>query len=382
MFTESFDIKKWDILRGLDEKISNDNADVSQSDRQDTPDTPQQQREDIDRQPTKDESKKTAKTDALGNNISSETGEYWSFFNNFPNSFHESMSWLSFGQQMTELREANRWVPEKKIKWFDKTFEDGKRVEVREEAGDITFNFFDEKNNSTTITLKNFQNIWKKWENWETLAVPSISIVWDPENLPDPINKVANKINGTIELSENNAEVFKEVFDSLHQNIMRPKIEEFHGYVDDAKKKTEDLLCKIEINNIDKIENIENIDATWWNHCIDSLVKDIIEDHNDLIAHQIAVALIAWHICITAEHSDIVNTAPILQDRMKNILWYGDDNRVEQKDASNKDENSIEFIPVDEFFVANGDALINLAIDYYRNNQSERSEEIINFLTL
>jgi hypothetical protein len=74
---------------------------------------------------------------------------------------------------------------------------------------------------------------------------------------------------------------------------MIPKIEEFHGYVDNVKKKTEDLLCKVELNNIDKIENIENIDITRWNYCIDSLVKDIINDRNDLIAHQIAVALIA-----------------------------------------------------------------------------------------
>jgi hypothetical protein len=52
----------------------------------------------------------------LRNDISSKTGEYWSFLNNFPNDFHESMSWLSMGQQMRELREANRWVPEKKNK--------------------------------------------------------------------------------------------------------------------------------------------------------------------------------------------------------------------------------------------------------------------------
>jgi hypothetical protein len=112
------------------------------------------------------------------------------------------------------------------------------------------------------------------------------------------------------------------------------------------------------------------------------LVKDIINDRNDLIAHQIAVALIAWHICITMEHPGITNTTPILQNRMKEILWYSDSDWVEQKGTLNKDEDSIEFIPVDEFFVANGDALINLAIDYCKNNQSERSEEIINFLTL
>lgn len=379
MFTESFDVKKWDILRGLDEKILDDYADRWQ-DRQDTP---QQQREHHDRQPEKDADKKSSKIDTLGNDISSKTGEYWNFFNNFPNGFHETMSWLSFGQKMTELKEANRWVPEKKIKWFDKTFEDGKSVEVREEAGDITFNFFDKwKNNSTTITLKNFQNIGKKWQNWETLATPSISIIWDLENLPDPIKKVANKIDWTINLTEDNAEVFKEVFDSLHENIMRPQIEEFHGYVDNIKKKTEDLLCKIELTNIDKIENIENIDITRWNHCIDSLVKDIINDRNDLIAHQIAVALIAWHICITMDHPGITNTTPILQNRMKEILWYSDSDWVEQKGTLNKDEDSIEFIPVDEFFVANGNALINLAIDYCKNNQTERSEEIINFLTL
>ena len=233
MFTESFDAKKWDILRGLDEKILDDYADRWQ-DRQDTL---QQQREHHDRQPEKDADKKSSKIDTLGNDISSKTGEYWNFFNNFPNGFHETMSWLSFGQKMTELKEANRWVPEKKIKWFDKTFEDGKSVEVREEAGDITFNFFDKwKNNSTTITLKNFQNIGKKWQNWETLATPSISIIWDLENLPDPIKKVANKIDWTINLTEDNAEVFKEVFDSLHQNIMRPKIEEFHGYVNYVNK--------------------------------------------------------------------------------------------------------------------------------------------------
>jgi hypothetical protein len=112
------------------------------------------------------------------------------------------------------------------------------------------------------------------------------------------------------------------------------------------------------------------------------LVKDIINDRNDLIAHQIAVALIAWHICVTTEHPGTINTSQILQSRMNKILWYSDDYWVEQKDTLNKDENSIEFIPVDEFFVANGDILISLAIDYYKNNQSEKSDEIVAFLTL
>jgi hypothetical protein len=77
----------------LDGKISDDYADES-SQEQDRYDAPQQEREDVDsdRQPTKDFDKRSLKIDTLRNDISSKTGEYWSFFNNFPNDFHESMS--------------------------------------------------------------------------------------------------------------------------------------------------------------------------------------------------------------------------------------------------------------------------------------------------
>lgn len=374
MFTESFDVKKWDILRGLDERISDDYADEWQ-DRQDTS---QKQKEYHDREQTKDKGKKSSRIDTLGNDISSETGEYWSFFNNFPNGFHEAMSWLSFGQKITELKEANRWVPEKKIKWFDKIFEDGKNVEVREEAGNITFTFFDEwKNNQTTITLTNFQNFEKKWIDWEVLATPSISMIWDMENLPDPIKKVANKIDWTLNLSEDNAEIFKEVFDSLHQNIMRPKIEEFHGYVKYVTDKTEDLFLDISTGNPNEVDNH---DSPRWNNFVDLLIKDYnydnftTEDYYDLISRKIALSL-----CLLLRNSSKVE----IKNSIKKTLWYDEeDSWVKQKDTLNKDEKLVEYIPVDEFFVANGDALINLAIDYYKNNQSERSEEIINFLTL
>jgi hypothetical protein len=77
----------------LDGKISDDYADES-SQEQDRYDAPQQEREDVDsdRQPTKDFDKRSLKIDTLRNDISSKTGEYWSFLNNFPNDFHESMS--------------------------------------------------------------------------------------------------------------------------------------------------------------------------------------------------------------------------------------------------------------------------------------------------
>ena len=89
--------------------------------------------------------------------------------------------------------------------------------------------------------------------------------------MPDSIQKHTNNINWNIDFSKDNAKIFKEIFDSIDQNIMRPKIEEFHGYVDNVKKNTEDLFFKISTENIDEIDVLNSL---RWNNFIDSLIKD------------------------------------------------------------------------------------------------------------
>ena len=128
MFSEYFDIKKWDILRGLDEKITDEFSDEKQSDKNSEV-----------LQPSKEDNKITK---ILETHINSRTGEYWSFFNNFPNAFHVDTSGRSIWKDIYEVWESEIWwITEKKIKWFDKTFGDGKSVEVREDNWDILFSF-------------------------------------------------------------------------------------------------------------------------------------------------------------------------------------------------------------------------------------------------
>ena len=81
----------------------------------------------------KDESEQTKQIELLKSEISSKASGYKSFFDSYPNSFHENISWLSVRQWLYESFASEIWgITEKKIKWFNRELWDGKRAEVRE----------------------------------------------------------------------------------------------------------------------------------------------------------------------------------------------------------------------------------------------------------
>lgn len=374
MFSESFDIKKGDILRSLDGDDSMDTMDGIDT-------------KESDKKASKD---RLPKSKELKNYIKNKTDWYTSFFRTFPNGFHEDVSKRSIWRDFHESMASAIWdIPEKKIKWFDKTFPDGKKVEVREENWEINMKFLN-NNESTTITLTNFMNIWNIWDNadnTDNAVNPIISIVWNKENLPDSIRNSVNKIDWTITLSDGNTEIFKEIFDSLDQNIIKSKMEEYHGYANNIKQKAENLFLEISAKNTERVEDNTSL---RWDSFIDCLLQDSItyyntftkENFNNLTTDDycalIASKLALWFAVLLRNSSKSE-----IKRNVENTLWYNDDGWVEQKNTTNKSEESIEFIPVDEFFVENRDVLVKLAIDACQSDETLRDKEnIINFLTL
>lgn len=374
MFSESFDIKKGDILRSLDGDDSMDTMDGIDT-------------KESDKKASKD---RLPKSKELKSYIKNKTDWYTSFFRTFPNGFHEDVSKRSIWRDFHESMASAIWdIPEKKIKWFDKTFPDGKKVEVREENWEINMKFLN-NNESTTITLTNFMNIWNIWDNadnTDNAVNPIISIVWNKENLPDSIRNSVNKIDWSITLSDGNTEIFKEIFDLLDQNIIKSKMEEYHGYANNIKQKAENLFLEISAKNTERVEDNTSL---WWDSFIDCLLQDSItyyntftkENFNNLTTEDycalIASKLALWFAVLLRNSSKSE-----VKRNVENTLWYNDDGWVEQKNTTNKSEESIEFIPVDEFFVENRDVLVKLAIDACQSDETLRDKEnIINFLTL
>lgn len=373
MFSESFDIKKSDIHRSLDWDDSMDTMDGIET-------------KESDKKVGKD---RLPKSKELKNYIKNKTDWYNRFFRTFPNWFHEDVSKWSIWKGLHESMASAIWdIPEEKIKWFDKTFSDREKVEVREKNWEINMKFLN-NSESTTITLTNFMNIWKAWEdadNTDNMLNPTISIMWNKENLPDSIRNAVDKVNWTITLSDWNTEIFQEIFDSLDQNIIKSKMEEYHGYANNIKQKAEDLFLEISAKNTEIVED----KSSRWSRFSDCLLQDSIkyyntftkenfnnlttEDYCTLIAYKLAL----WFAVLLRNSSKSE-----IKRNVENTLWYNDDGWAEQKNTINKSEDSIEFIPVDEFFVENRDILVRLAIDTCQSDETlTNKENIINFLTL
>lgn len=319
----------------------------------------------------------TEKINSLKSEVSSKMTQYRWFFDSYPNAFHEDMSqwsvWRSFYESMVS---AFSDVSEKKIKWFDRNLWDGNFVEVRENWWQIYLKikhkWEDWNDRELSISLNNFDLINNDKEDG---IQPTISISWD-ESLLDYLldnnwNTDASKwknVEGTwvfvnkVLTMNADTDLFKKVFDSVHEKIIFREIQDFHGYVQHANDKTlevkTDFLLKKGYENEDV--NLEGEDyKEYLDFFIDSLVTNIEAsdiEPQDLIVYQTLLSL-----CILLR-----NSSNNIQD-IKKTLWFEEEDNVWKEKTVQWWEDLIEFLPINEtdleHFIACRDLLKNMCME-------------------
>jgi len=324
--------------------------------------------------------------------IKRKTNEYWSFFRNYPNDFHEEID-RSFGGMIKETVEAVWWIPEKKINWFDKSFEDWKNVKVIEENGTIAFRFSGEWNGDTIITLSNLKNIWdyleqlnnknnNDWnniDNWNSgsvlVSAPKITVTnWNIENLPDFMKNLQFLQWGDIELSSNNTKPFMEIFETLNDRILKPKLLEFHGYVDNVRKCMEESL--------DKAKHAENwcdisVENNYsWPEDLDVFIDSLLVKINESWGFQLNANKVLLSLCILQRS---ISTESMYRE-INRRLWYKADEWINKKGETLWSENAVEFLQFSgeefDFFIMNSDVLIDLARDQAIRQNAEKIGDV------
>lgn len=287
--------------------------------------------------------------------INEDINRFRNFFNDFPNNFHEE---TNFAQGENMLRaDSNNWAPEQKIKWFEKTFGNGKSVKVKENDGTITFEFFDENNPNPTptkITLSNFNNLLD--ESWNVIWKPRITKQWSWNNLPDSIIWAFAEFpwSMSMELSKDNAENFINIFNVLKDNIIQPKIQEFHGYAQRMNELLSESSYYEEILD-SKLFGPEETE-------LDTFIKTLLEnskwiENDDLIARKVLLS-----ICILLRNSSNNLTT------IKQALWFTQESAVWKEKTLQWGEDLIEFLQITikndiGKFIACKEELIQLAIE-------------------
>jgi len=357
MFSESFDMIQNDKLKELEENIW-DNIDEKEEGK------------------NGQEKWSDEKVKILKSEISSKMTEYRSFFDSFPNAFHEDISQLTWLEKVqTFMASEIGWITEKKIKWFDRNLWDGKKAEVREEWWQIYLKITQEwkgwNNKELSISLNNFESIKNDKKDGENTIQPTIAINWDESLLNDLLgnNNWNNNesewwnITSKVLNMDKDTELFKKVFNSVHENIISKEIQDFHGYIKFANDKTLEVKADFLLKKgyEDEDINLDNKDyEEYLDFFIDTLVRNIEEPNlkqNDLIVLESLLAL-CWILRI--------NSGNGIQD-IKRTLWFTEEKNIWKEKTVQWWENLIEFLPINEsdleHFIACREDLKNMCVN-------------------
>lgn len=296
---------------------------------------------------------------------------------------------------------GNGEVIEKKVRWFEKEFKgdnEGKSVSVREsENWDIVFTFLNSVNwvnQSTIITLSNMmkkvvdggdQSDWNSEISSSlspTTNIPTIKIDWNTENLPKFLNDVLTNsqwesiINWEIKLSNDNADNFMKIFETLHNNIIKPKIEEINGYVDNVRKEIENSLNKWK--HADNWYDISEANDFSRPKDLDVFIDSLLVKINESWGFQLDANKVLLSLCVLLRSSNRENIYKEINRR----LWYEAENSewVNKKSETLLSENAVEFLPFSweefDFFILNRDVLIDFAKEEAPKLRDEKIRDI------